>query len=286
MGTVSGAAFDLREQFSNDNVSRSSSNRFQIEPSKSSFVTFFRRCSLSKLILWSLFVIFGCVALTLLIYLLLSKFAWSGDSRTTKMVSYDDIICENETMSMTKNDSSLLLLPDWLHPKHYDLKLTIGLTFNFLDLKFDGSVEILLYVNKPTRAIVFHARDLIINFDSIKVYSTNSINSPISISNYSLNDYSQTCILFLSTCLTPGTHYVLKIDHFEGLVHMDGKGLYLSSYRTSKNVTRCEKCLNFWERFQIRKTSKTNTSSLSLSIIVYEYCENKNIAKHQFCVLE
>lgn len=117
-------------------------------------------------------------------------------------------------------------LPNFVVPLHYDLLLHLNLS----DATTRGSVNVSLHVSQPSDFLVLHAKNLSVT--RVQLWG-----APVAVLRWQELTSNDQLLVELDHTLGLGRNVTLGLD-FEGTLHRDLVGLYLSSYTTTANETR------------------------------------------------
>ncbi len=118
------------------------------------------------------------------------------------------------------------------------------------NLSFEGSVSILLYCMNSTRILKFHSLGLVFGLANMKLESLDSegnFREALRLQRmYSEaeENYTQMVTVVLERSLQAGMQYLFSISMYTGLIRLDAKGFYLSTYRT--NLGRRRYSVQLW----------------------------------------
>lgn len=156
------------------------------------------------------------------------------------IVSYLTIVSANHPFDLRSVDPDIFTkadvsyrLPNTTHPETYDISLFTRIDQNNFD--FDGQVKIGIVVDRDTREIVLHARQLTITTVQLKrIVGSMAITIPILPFTFEV----QTEFLRIQTVnlnLVPGDQLELEIT-YNGVLREDELGFYKSSYVNANGV--------------------------------------------------
>lgn len=128
------------------------------------------------------------------------------------------------------------ILPDYVRPKHYDLKIKTDIKNGAK--KFQGSVEIKIEILNFTNEIVLHSREL--QIDKFQLVENDRF-SEVKLENL-LNEDERDFLVFKIAdggTLIPSTknYYFLRVE-FHGDMRNDEKGFFMSSYLNENKTKR------------------------------------------------
>lgn len=137
--------------------------------------------------------------------------------------------------------SARLLLPTTIWPRAYNLQLQSYLEYNTTpNLTFLGTVQVVFDCFSSTNIIKFHAVDLNFSKESIVFQNLNGTENPRVLA-LQQDKYAQMIALKVRPSLSAGNQYVMVIREFHGMIRLDAKAFYLSTYQTAHGDSRLVK---------------------------------------------
>ncbi|KAI4459110.1 protease m1 zinc metalloprotease [Holotrichia oblita] len=128
-------------------------------------------------------------------------------------------------------------LPTNVIPSRYELELTVPENFN-VTANFTGTVSITLTLREPNNTITLNSLYITYPDDSITITyeDEDSVVQTEILTIEQLEEYEM-IVLTAEFELQPDVSYTLKFENYEGILHDDMAGFYLSSYTNADGET-------------------------------------------------
>lgn len=140
--------------------------------------------------------------------------------------------------SILRDDVVNYRLPNHTHPETYELSLFTRI--DEADFEFNGLVKIKVLVDRTTREVVLHSRNLAIENVRMSRFS-GSVPIEVRLLPYEYDDVRE--FLMITTdgvTLTPGDRLLVEIAYI-GTLRTDGAGFFRTSYTNANGNKTCVK---------------------------------------------
>lgn len=115
-----------------------------------------------------------------------------------------------------------------VNPHRQNLFLQLDLSDLSQDIKYEGYLEIYMYLEEPLRAMSFNAHEIHVNWEQFAVYEIEGNNNIYVPTNWTHRTEHQITDVVFDTELRIGRHRAEF--NFTGVVRSDQSGLYRSNY--------------------------------------------------------
>lgn len=133
-------------------------------------------------------------------------------------------------------DADPYRLPENVKPSRYELELWVEDDFS-VTATFTGTVSITIRLETASNTITLNSMNISYPDNSYTVTLADDEDPvPIQLTLEEVDTYEM-IVLTAEENLVPGVDYILKFENYEGILHDDMSGFYLSSYTNAENET-------------------------------------------------